>query len=448
MQTPPETPEPSKETLRLEWRDPAELAENPANWRRHPDAQVAALTDVISEVGWAGACLFNERTQRLIDGHARRKVAVAQGTKKVPVLIGNWTDEQERKILATLDPLAAMAETDAAALAKLLGDVATQSVAVQEMLDWLREANPLPVVLPEAGAGGDEFDAASALQGECRSATGDVWLIDGGKHRVMCGDSTKAEDVARLMGGEKVGLCFTSPPYAQQRDYGEKAKEQVQDWFALMCGVFANLPMTDAGQVLVNLGIFYRDGDWIDYWTPWLDWMSQEGWRKFGWYIWDKMNGLPGDWCGRCAPAHEWVFHFNRVSLKPLHIIPKQAGSIKTSEGGSTLRYQDGSMHTMNYSPESGLNTHKIPDSVWRMTRAVTGGKPEVEHPAVYPVSLPSMAMEAWPADVYDPFLGSGTTLIAAHRLGRRCYGMEIEPKYCEVILRRAEAEGLTVAKA
>jgi hypothetical protein len=100
--------------LRLEWRDPAELAENPRNWRRHPDAQLAVLSGVLAEVGWAGACLYNERTGRLIDGHARRKVALEQGSAKVPVLVGDWSEEQERKILATLDPLAAMATADAA----------------------------------------------------------------------------------------------------------------------------------------------------------------------------------------------------------------------------------------------------------------------------------------------------------------------------------------------
>lgn len=123
--------------LRLEWRSPAELAENPANWRRHPTAQLAALTDVIAEVGWAGACLLNERTGRLIDGHARRKVAVDQGVDKVPVLVGDWTEDQERKILATLDPIAGMAEADAAALDALLRGVQTGSEAIATMLDGL-----------------------------------------------------------------------------------------------------------------------------------------------------------------------------------------------------------------------------------------------------------------------------------------------------------------------
>src|ERR1041384_136856 len=80
---------PVQPALRLEWRSPAELADNPRNWRRHPHTQLAALGDVLAEVGWAGACLFNEATGRLIDGHARRKVALDQGAAKVRVLVGH-----------------------------------------------------------------------------------------------------------------------------------------------------------------------------------------------------------------------------------------------------------------------------------------------------------------------------------------------------------------------
>lgn len=123
--------------LRLEWRSPAELAEHPRNWRRHPETQTAALSDVIAEVGWAGACLYNERTGRLIDGHARRKVALEQGCEKVPVLVGDWSEEDEAKILATLDPLSAMAQADGPALAALLADVQTGSGALGTMLATL-----------------------------------------------------------------------------------------------------------------------------------------------------------------------------------------------------------------------------------------------------------------------------------------------------------------------
>jgi hypothetical protein len=144
-------PQNNSDGLRLEWLSPAELAENPRNWRTHPPAQVAALTDALSEVGWAGACLYNERTGRLIDGHARKKVALDQGSERVPVLVGSWSEEQEAKILATLDPLAAMAEADAAKLDALLRDVQTGSEALSQMIAELaQDAGVVPKFNGEA----------------------------------------------------------------------------------------------------------------------------------------------------------------------------------------------------------------------------------------------------------------------------------------------------------
>src|SRR5262245_10304908 len=147
------SPTQSLPALRLEWRSPAELAENPNNWRTHPATQLAALSDVIAEVGWTGACLFNERTQRLIDGHLRKKIGIVQGTEKIPVLIGNWTEEQEAKILATLDPIGAMAQADSAKLESLLREVSTGSDALQQLLADL--ALDAGIVSPPVSAASD-----------------------------------------------------------------------------------------------------------------------------------------------------------------------------------------------------------------------------------------------------------------------------------------------------
>ena len=137
--------------LRLEWRDASELEDNPVNWRRHPQSQKAALKDLLKEVGWAGALLYNEATHRLIDGHLRKEVARGQ---KVPVLVGSWTEAQEREILATLDPVAAMARPDQDALIKLLAQVETGSQAVKDLLEAL--ANGENLSLPELGPELDE----------------------------------------------------------------------------------------------------------------------------------------------------------------------------------------------------------------------------------------------------------------------------------------------------
>jgi hypothetical protein len=110
-----------KEALRLEWWNPKDLTENPRNWRRHPPAQAAALRQMLAEVGWAGAALYNQRTKRLIDGHLRKRL-LSKG-EKIPVRVGNWTEDQELKILLALDPIASMASADQAALDELLHSV-------------------------------------------------------------------------------------------------------------------------------------------------------------------------------------------------------------------------------------------------------------------------------------------------------------------------------------
>jgi len=103
----------------LIWVDPKTLNENPMNWRKHPARQKDAIGASIKANGWADTLLFNENTGRLIDGHARREIAIKDGIGSVPVLVGHWTEEQEKHLLATLDPMSAMAETDASALSTL-----------------------------------------------------------------------------------------------------------------------------------------------------------------------------------------------------------------------------------------------------------------------------------------------------------------------------------------
>lgn len=113
--------EPQK--LRLEWVTAGSLTNNPHNWRRHPERQERAVKAMIEdpEVGWAGACLFNERTGRLIDGHLRQKIS--KPDELVPVLIGSWSEAAEKKILLTLDPTSRLADTDEQSLLQLMADV-------------------------------------------------------------------------------------------------------------------------------------------------------------------------------------------------------------------------------------------------------------------------------------------------------------------------------------
>jgi hypothetical protein len=143
--------------LRLEWIEAGSLDENPHNWRRHPPEQLQSLRDLLHDpdVGWAGACLYNERTKRLIDGHARKNVVDPK--TPIPVLVGDWSEEAERKILATLDPVGMLAQGDAAAYAKLVEVITAESLWVRDLIhntqagiDAAAQEEPAPADEPSA----------------------------------------------------------------------------------------------------------------------------------------------------------------------------------------------------------------------------------------------------------------------------------------------------------
>lgn len=251
------------------------------------------------------------------------------------------------------------------------------------------------------------------------------------RHRLMCGDSTSVDAVDRLMAGQRADLCFTSPPYAQQRDY----KKEISDWDGLMNGVFATIPVKDGAQILVNLGLVHEKGRVNAYWDAWLDYMDANGWPLFGWYVWDKGSGLPGNWNGRLAPAHEFIFHFSKGGNIPAHKwIDKKPESIKLKTG-SGLRKKDGTMGRIS-SPKSGMNKTKIADSVIRVTPAL--GKNA--HPAMFPVALCEHIYKSYAKAgdwMFEPFSGSGTSIVACEGMGMNCAAMELAPSYCDVAVRR-----------
>lgn len=266
---------------------------------------------------------------------------------------------------------------------------------------------------------------------------GDLWRLGG--HLLICGDAADPQIVARLMGGAKAALVFTSPPYAQQRSYGA-ARCQIGQWDRLMQGVFAALPVTDAAQLLVNLGLIHREGELRPYWEAWIGWMRSQGWRHFGWYVWDQGHGLPGDWQGRLAPAHEFIFHFNRQPRKPNKTVPNLNAGKPISGGG--LRGPDGRIRP-KWGSGRAIQSHRIPDSVLRVMRHKGGLGSAGSHPAVGPVALAEAMLDAYsdPGElVFEPFCGSGTMLIAAERKQRRCFAVELDPRYCDVAVRRWES--------
>jgi hypothetical protein len=328
-----------------ELRTIADLTPDPANCRRHNPRNIGSIVNSLQKVGAARSIVIDEdgvilAGNGLVEaageaGIEKLKVVEADGETVIAVRRTGLTPKQKAELAINDNRTAELATWDAEQLLKTIAehDIDLDGIEFTEdeiaalSADAERDREVVEDETPEAGT----------VESRCKP--GDLWKL--GEHRLLCGDSTNAEDVARLMDGAKADLCFTSPPYAQQRDYTHEGKAKVQDWDGLMRGVFGNLPMADGGQVLVNLGLIHRDGEWIPYWDGWIGWMREQGWRRFGWYVWDQGFGLPGDWVGRLAPSHEFVFHFNRAARRPNKWVEKKPESIEVGHGKG-LRGKDG----------------------------------------------------------------------------------------------------------
>lgn len=405
----------------------SELIPNPKNWRTHPIAQQDALKGILAEVGFAGAVLTRELddgTLMLIDGHMRAEATIDQ---EIPVLILDVDEAESDKLLATFDPIAAMAESDPHALDALLRNVDTGSEALQKMLAKLADG---------AGLYQDKElveDEVPEPPVDPITKPGDLWLLN--NHRLLCGDSTKAEDVKRLMDGKKSPLLVTSPPYSDAREYGgndlntKKLAEFILAW-------------SEHAEILaVNLGVIRKDNEIVEYWDDYIEAAKLCGLKMLSWNVWDRAQ--PWSMAQNTAMfplEHEFIFVFGerRVSLN-LTVKNKTPGTRK----GITNRQKDGSLKKAE---QKQVRAYRPLGSIFRSPPHI--GK-NIGHPAMYPVSLPAAYIEAATSEgdiVSDSFLGSGTTLIAAEQLGRKCYGMEISPAYCDVIVKRWET--LTGKKA
>lgn len=410
------------------------------NARTHSDAQVAQIAGSIAEFGFVNPVLIDARGM-IIAGHGRVMAAHKLGLTEVPVVrLEHLTDSQRRALTLADNRIAESAGWDETLLAEELAQLAQEDFKLEVLGFDAAELNGLLGVDADVAASDTEgADDVPDVLARPVSHLGDVWLL--GEHRLICGDAADAAVIAALMGSERAPLCFTSPPYSLQREYTGAG---VQDWDVLMRGVFATLPMRDDGQVLVNLGLVHRDNEWQPYWSGWLDWMRTQSWRRFGLYVWDQGPGLPGDWNGRFAPAFEFVFHFNRQARQPNKFVPCiYAGKDTHLRGDGTsaggMRNKDGSKTSWNH-VGTVTQDFKIPDAVIRIIRHKGKIGQDIDHPAVFPVALPEFVLQSYSADgdiVFEPFCGSGTTILAAQRTGRRARAVEIAPQYTDVAVHR-----------
>jgi len=261
-----------------------------------------------------------------------------------------------------------------------------------------------------------------------RVKPGEVWELGG--HRLKCGDSTSRDDVQSLFGDRKAALCFTSPPYADQRDY-KGGKELSTEHLA----TFISTAAPSCELFAVNLGLARRDHEVVEYWDDYINESRVAGLKLLSWNVWDKGEaGSIGNQTAMFAITHEWIFVFGKQTMELKRTVPNKRHGTDT---GRTIRQADGTLKETESSIISEF-------SQLRTVYAVSPQKArdDIDHPARFPVQFPLGYIEACtdPGDwVYEPFCGSGTTIIAAEKTGRKCLGMELDPGYCDIIIQRWE---------
>lgn len=401
------------------------LKPSPKNWRVHPKSQRNALQGILAEVGYADALLARELedgTLELIDGHLR---AETTPDMEVPVLVLDVNEEEANLLLASIDPLAAMAEADAGKLEALLGGLKTESEALAAMFADLRS--------------NAEISAATITEDEVPeplpvavSQRGDLWVLpmaDGGEHRLLCGDSTDHRDVLKVMAGEQAALCATDPPYLV--DYtGSRPmkgnKDSGKDW----SHVYHEIDIKDA------------DGFFTKLFTNVLQVLAPKA-AIYCWHAHRRCGLIQRIWGELGILDHQQV-----IWVKPTSVFGRVYWHFRHEP--CMMGWRKGSQPVHD-------NDHAF-DSVWEIgwetlaakateagadSAAPDAGKSRVsgnEHPTQKPVEIFARPMRKHTRAkdvVFEPFSGSGTQLIAAEQLSRRCRAIEIEPVFVDVAIRR-----------
>lgn len=364
------------------------------NAKKHGPGQIEKLKASIIEFGFLTPCLIDSE-YNLIAGHGRVMAAKELGIETVPcVFIEGLTDEQRRAYILADNRLGELGEWD-------IDIVVGELIELDELgFDVELTGFDMPEELPEVIE--DDFDE-STIPDEPRTKFGDIWQL--GDHRLICGDSTDAAVIDRLMDGVKADLYLTDPPYnVDYTDGHENERKIMNDHFETdeQCGEQLWLPAFSNALLhskdCCSVYCFMPQGG--THMMMMMMMMGKAGWQVKHELIWKKQSIV-----------------LNRADYNYQHE-PFLYGWNKTHKFYGKGKYK---------------NT-----SVWEFDRP-TKSK---EHPTMKPIELlGEILLNATEegSSVLDTFGGSGSTLIACEQLNRKCYMCELDPHYCDVIINRWE---------
>jgi len=389
------TPGPVWPADRVERRPLESLIPYARNARTHSPAQIAQIAASIREFGWTFPVLVDEQGT-IIAGHGRVLAAQSLGITEVPVMVATgWTEAQRRGYVILDNKVALNAAWDNDLLPVELGDL--KAMGFDMGLTGFGEIELGKLLLDNAGEG--DPDAAPEPPAEPISKPGDLWIC--GEHRVLCGDATVRADVEKLLDGELADMAFTDPPY--NVNYANSAKDKLRGKNrpilndALGDGFEALLHAASANMLAVTKGATY-----ICMSSSELDTL-QKAFREAG-----------GKWSTFVIWAKN-TFTLGRADYQ------RQYEPI-------LYGWKDGADHYWCGARDQG--------DVWFFDKPVKNDL----HPTMKPVALVERAIRNSSKSrdiVLDPFGGSGTTMIAAERTGRRSRLLELDPRYVDVVVRR-----------
>jgi len=372
------------------------IVPNPKNANRHSIEQIKRLEKLIKYQGFRNPLIISNRTGFLVVGHGRLEAAKNLGINSLPVIYQEFESEaQEYSYLVSDNEIARWAELDFQSVYEELKELEIDDVDLLGIEDFKLPEIDLLEPQTDEDAVPDVVDPITKR--------GDVWLL--GKHRLMCGDSTSIDDFEKLMSGAKADITFTSPPYNAGKTPKENGKYQndtdnkSDDAYREFLNIFTTNCLMNSEYVFSNIqSLSGNKTALIEHLYDMKDVYADT-------MIWDKENGQPAMAKNVLNSQFEYV-----------HIFSKKANR---SIGSKEFRGTISNLFRMNNM--SGKEYSKV-------------------HKATFRVELPELFLNNFAKkSCLDPFNGTGTTMIACEKLGLNYFGMELDPLYTDITVKRWE---------
>jgi len=364
------------------------------------------------EFGCVQPLVWNKRTGILVGGHQRLKVLKDQGVKQVDVVVVDLSLDKEKALNIALNKI--QGDWDEPKLAALLGELITLPDLDFSLTGFdLPDAQDLITRVLDGGDNAEEnFDIEAELRRRGPIITKPGELLQLGNHRLLCGDATKADQVRRLMNGQRAILFATDPPYLIDYNgtnhpgfYNKKNKKLFRSRDVTWDDAKANPKLYEEFYAAAVAEAILPNAAWYCFHCSWRAAMVEEAWKKHGAFvhqqiIWVKDRPIP------TRSLYLWQHEPCFFGWVRPHRPPKVAKECMST--------------------------------VWSVATTAPGQR--MDHPTSKPVELFAIPMRQHTKRgeiCYEPFCGSGSQLIAAEKLGRRCYALEISPRYCDLIVRR-----------